>query len=126
MPNVPHDLKYTRTHEWVRETDDHLIVGITDYAQAELGDVVFVELPPEGRVLQLGEPFGTIESVKAVSELYAPIAGEVIETNKALGAQPELVNSSPYDTGWLIKIKPTHEDLGYLLDADTYQQLIES
>lgn len=105
MSNVPADLKYTKSHEWVRLEGDIATIGITDFAQSELGDVVFVELPNVGRSLQAGETFGSVESVKTVSDVYAPIAGEVIEANAALGSQSELINSDPFGKGFMIKLK---------------------
>ena len=116
----PEDLKYTRDHEWVRRDGDHADVGITDYAQEQLGDVVFVELPEVGRALAQGEVFGTIESVKAVSELFSPVSGEVVAVNEAVSSAPETVNSDPHAT-WLIRLKvadPTEFDA--LLDAAAY------
>ncbi len=116
----PADLKYTRDHEWVRVDGDQATVGITDYAQAQLGDVVYVELPDVGRTLTQGEVFGTIESVKAVSELFAPVAGEVVAVNDAVGSAPEQVNSAPHET-WLIRVRPSEPaDLEALLDAGAY------
>ena len=117
----PADLKYTKDHEWIRVTGDTADVGITDYAQQQLGDVVFVELPQVGRVLTQGEVFGTIESVKAVSELFSPVAGEVVAVNDALTSAPEQVNSEPH-TAWIIRVKPSQPaDLDALLDASAYQ-----
>jgi glycine cleavage system H protein len=119
----PTDLKYTKDHEWVRVTGDEAAVGITDFAQKQLGDVVFVELPDVGRTLTQGEVFGTIESVKAVSELFSPIAGEVIAVNGDLGAHPDSVNAQPHDA-WMIKIRPSNAaDLDGLLDAAKYEDL---
>jgi len=121
----PTDLKYTKDHEWVRATGDEAVVGITDFAQKQLGDVVFVELPEVGRVLSQGEVFGTIESVKAVSELFAPIAGEVVAVNGDLGAHPEAVNQQPHDA-WMIKVKPSNtSELDGLLDAAQYESLTQ-
>lgn len=121
----PTDLKYTKDHEWVRATGDEAVVGITDFAQKQLGDVVFVELPEVGRVLSQGEVFGTIESVKAVSELFAPIAGEVVAVNGDLGAHPEAVNQQPHDA-WMIKVKPANtSELDGLLDAAQYESLTQ-
>ena len=118
----PADLKYTRDHEWIRVDGDTADVGITDYAQQQLGDVVFVELPQVGRVLTQGEVFGTIESVKAVSELFSPVAGEVVAVNDALTSAPEQVNSEPH-AAWVIKVKPASAaELDALLDAAAYQQ----
>ncbi|BCS33315.1 glycine cleavage system H protein [Luteitalea sp. TBR-22] len=118
----PADLKYTKDHEWIRATADTADVGITDYAQQQLGDVVFVELPQVGRVLAQGEVFGTIESVKAVSELFSPVAGEVVAVNDALTSAPEQVNSDPHGA-WIIRVRPSNpSDLDSLLDAAAYTQ----
>ncbi|WP_396626656.1 glycine cleavage system protein GcvH [Luteitalea sp.] len=118
----PADLKYTKDHEWIRTSADTADVGITDYAQQQLGDVVFVELPQVGRVLAQGEVFGTIESVKAVSELFSPVAGEIVAVNDALTSAPEQVNSDPH-AAWIIRVRPTTPaDLDSLLDADAYTQ----
>ncbi|MEX2271888.1 MAG: glycine cleavage system protein GcvH [Vicinamibacterales bacterium] len=120
----PSDLKYTNEHEWVRLEDGSATVGITDYAQKQLGDVVFVELPAVGTAVKQGEVFGTIESVKAVSELYAPLTGEVSEVNGDLTNHPEAVNSKPHET-WMIKIKLSDEgETASLLDADAYNKLV--
>lgn len=119
--SVPSELKYTASHEWVKIEGDTATIGITDHAQSELGDVVFVDLPTPGRVVQKEESFGTVESVKTVSDIYAPISGEVLEVNPALGGQSELVNSDPYGDGWLVKLKITSEtELSELLDAAGY------
>jgi glycine cleavage system H protein len=119
--NAPSDIKYTKTHEWVRAEGDVATVGITDHAQSELGDIVFVELPEVGRVLSQGDTFGTVESVKTVSDVYSPVSGEVVETNPALGAQSELVNTDPYGGGWMVKLKLSDPgQLGGLLGADAY------
>lgn len=121
----PTDLKYTKEHEWVRVTGDEATVGITDFAQKQLGDVVFVELPDVGRVLTQGEVFGTIESVKAVSELFSPLAGTVLAVNGDLGTHPESVNSQPHDA-WMIKIKVADAgELANLLDAAKYDALTQ-
>ena len=120
----PADLKYTKDHEWVRTDGSDAVVGITDYAQAQLGDVVFVELPAVGRAIKQGEVFGTIESVKAVSELYAPVSGEVVAVNDALSTSPESVNKDPHGA-WIIKVKPSNAgELGSLLDATAYGALV--
>ena len=103
--NVPADLRYTKSHEWARIEGDTATVGITDHAQSELGDIVFVELPEVGRALSAGQMFGTVESVKTVSDIYAPLGGEVVATNGTLGAQSELVNTDPYGGGWMVKVK---------------------
>lgn len=123
--NVPSDLKYTKSHEWVKLEGNTATIGITDYAQSELGDVVFVELPASGRALQPEETFGSVESVKTVSDVYAPIGGRVVETNAALGAQSELINTDPYGNGWLVKLEVNDPaDVEGLMDAATYQQSI--
>ncbi len=121
--NVPEELSYTKTHEWVRREDELATVGITDNAQDELGDVVFVELPEEGASFDAGEPFGTIESVKAVSDLYAPVGGEVVEVNQTLNDSPERVNEDPYGGGWMIRLRVSAE--GELLSAEEYQKILE-
>lgn len=121
MSNIPADLKYTKTHEWVRLEGDVATIGITDFAQSELGDVVFVELPNAGRSLAVGDSFGSVESVKTVSDVYAPIAGEVVESNEALGAQSELINSDPYGKGYMIKIRVNSADVDGLMSADEYK-----
>ena len=121
----PEKLRYTKDHEWFRLDADIGVVGITDFAQGELGDVVFVELPPVGKQVEQGETFGTIEAVKAVSDLYAPVSGEVIEVNVALEKQSELVNKEPYDGGWMIKIRIKNKsELSNLLDVNKYRELI--
>jgi len=120
----PADRKYTRDHEWVRVADGEAAVGITDFAQRQLGDVVFVELPEVGRVVRQGEVFGTIESVKAVSELFAPLSGEVLAVNADLGTHPEQVNAAAHDA-WMIRLKPSAEsEASALLDAESYGQLV--
>ena len=121
----PAGLKYTKDHEWIKVDGDRGTVGITDYAQQQLGDVVFVELPEKGAVLKAGQSFGTIESVKAVSELYAPISGEVIDVNAALKQKPEAVNTDPHGS-WMIVIKVSNTgELSGLLDAAQYQDLVK-
>jgi glycine cleavage system H protein len=122
----PEDRKYTREHEWVRLEGEVAVVGITYYAQSELGDVVFVDLPEKGKVLVAGEELGTIESVKAVSEIYAPVSGEVAEVNETLRDQPEKVNGDPYGEGWLIKVRVgSPRDLEELLTATAYKSHVE-
>jgi glycine cleavage system H protein len=121
--SVPGDLQYTRTHEWVRHEGDSATVGITDHAQDELGDVVFVELPEEGATFGAGDAFGTIESVKAVSDLYAPVGGEVVEVNSALEDAPEKVNEDPYGDGWIMRLRVSSE--GDLLSAEEYEKVLE-
>ena len=121
----PTDLRYTRDHEWVRVDGEEATVGITQYAAAQLGDIVFVELPDTGRDLELAKPFGVVESVKAVSDLFAPVTGNVSSTNDALAAQPELVNSDPYGAGWMIKVKVADlTQLDDLLDGEAYDDLV--
>lgn len=122
---APDDLKYSKEHEWVRAGGDTGVIGITDYAQSELGDVVYVELPEIGRELGKGDAFGTIEAVKAVSELYCPVSGTVLETNDKLESDPALVNQVPYGDGWMIKIKLSKPDeLSELMEADGYKEMI--
>ena len=123
---VPGDRRYTREHEWALVEDDLVVVGITDFAQHELGDVVYVELPGVGSHVTAMAEFGVVESVKAASDLFSPVGGEVVEVNEALVVHPELVNESPYDAGWMMKVGA--DDLGELdglLDAEDYRQLIE-
>ncbi len=122
---IPADLKYAKSHEWVRIDGDIATIGISEFAQEQLGDLTFVELPAVGDTFEQGAEFGSVESVKAASELYAPIGGEVVEINEELEDAPEKVNESPYDEGWLIKLKISGEPEG-LLDADAYKALIES
>ncbi|MBI3014693.1 MAG: glycine cleavage system protein GcvH [Candidatus Tectomicrobia bacterium] len=124
--DLPEDLKYTREHEWARREGNRITVGITDYAQKELGDVVYVDLPPLGRTVSQGESFGVVESVKTVSDLYAPVGGKVVAGNEELVQKPELVNSSPYGEGWMIVIELSQaEELDNLLDARAYRALVE-
>ncbi len=123
--NLPQDLKYTKEHEWIKIDGTTGTVGITDHAQGELGDVVFVELPAAGKAVKQGESFGTIEAVKAVSDLYAPVTGTIKEVNGALNANPELVNKEPYGAGWMVKITLSNPDeVKGLLDAAGYQAMI--
>ena len=121
--SVPGELQYTKSHEWIRLEDDIATVGITDHAQDELGDVVFIELPEQGASLGAGDSFGTVESVKAVSDLYAPVGGEVIEVNEALNDAPEKINEDPYGNGWMIRISVS--DKADLLSAEEYEKLLE-
>jgi glycine cleavage system H protein len=121
--NVPQDLQYTRSHEWVRTEDDTATVGISDHAQDELGDVVFVELPDEGATFDAGESFGTVESVKAVSDVYAPVGGEVVEVNSSLEDAPEKINDDPYGEGWLVKLRISGE--ADLLSPEEYEKVVE-
>ena len=123
---TPEDSRYAKSHEYVHVESDVGTVGITDYAQKELGDVVFVELPQVGTQLEQGDELGSIESVKAVSELFAPVSGEVVEVNEALTEKPELVNTDPYGDGWMVRIKlATPEEVGELMDAEEYEEYIE-
>ncbi len=124
---LPENLKYTKDHEWIRVDGDTALVGVTDYAQGELGDIVFIEIETLGEVLTQGDIFGSIEAVKTVSDLYMPAGGEVIEVNEELGDSPELVNTDPFGKGWLIKIKLSNTaDLDTLLSASQYAELIEA
>ena len=123
--NFPETLRYTKDHEWVRIEGDVAVVGITDFAQKELGDIVYVEVETIGKSLHAAEVFGTVEAVKTVSDLFMPIAGSIIELNPALNGQPELVNTDPYGEGWMIKLKPANKsDLDSLLSAADYNKLV--
>ena len=123
--HVPAELKYTKEHEWIRVEGEEAVVGITDYAQSQLGDIVFVECETVGDALEAGETFGTVEAVKTVSDLYLPVAGEVLEFNEELEGEPELVNKDPYGKGWIVKIKISDEtELDGLLNADAYKAII--
>lgn len=125
MSNVPADLKYAKSHEWLKvAADGTALVGITDYAQNSLGDITFVQLPKVGAVLKAGETFGVVESVKAASDVYAPVAGEVLEVNKTLDSTPEKVNSAPYTEAWMLKLKLANPaDAAALLSAEDYVKL---
>ncbi|ADH98661.1 glycine cleavage system protein GcvH [Salisediminibacterium selenitireducens] len=123
--SLPKDLKYSAEHEWVKQEDGKVRIGITDHAQSELGDIVFVELPEVGDEIEVEEPFGSVESVKTVSELYAPVTGKVVEVNEDLEDSPEFVNESPYEKAWMIVVEPSDEgELSQLMDADAYDKLI--
>lgn len=123
----PSEYLYSREHEWVRVDDDVCVLGITEFAQAELGEVVFVELPEIGQVFDSGDELGTIESVKAVAEVYTPVAGEVIEVNEAVTDDPELLNEDPHGEGWLIKIRfSSASDLKELMNAEKYEEYVKS
>jgi len=123
--NVPENLKYTAEHEWIRVEGEEIVVGVTDFAQGELGDVVFIEIETEGETLSKGDTFGTIEAVKTVSDLYMPVDGEVVEANPALEDGPEMVNSEPYEGGWMIRIKMSDpSQLDDLISAEQYRKLI--
>lgn len=120
--NVPAELLYTKSHEWIRIEGGEATIGITDHAQSELGDIVYLDLPEGGRALQIGETLGSVESVKTVSDIYSPLNGVVLEANVAAKAAPELVNSDPYGQGWLIKVRLEGDVMGELLDAAAYEQ----
>lgn len=123
--NIPSNLYYTKEHEWIRVEGNEAFVGITDYAQSELGEIVFVDINTEGETLAQGDVFGSVEAVKTVSDLNMPVTGEVLEINGAINDQPELVNNDPYGEGWMIKISVTNtDDLNNLLDAAGYQAFI--
>lgn len=122
---TPKDFRFSKEHEWVKVEGDKVRVGISDFAQSELGDIVFVELPEVGKKLQVNEPFGSVESVKTVSELYAPISGTIVEVNEQLTDSPELVNESPYEQAWMVVIEPKDlSELETLMSADEYDQMI--
>jgi glycine cleavage system H protein len=124
--NAPENLKYSKTHEWIKETEDGVVIGITDHAQSELGDIVYLELSETGRMLSADDIFGTVESVKAVSELYSPVSGEVIAANTTIADTTDVLNTDPYGEGWLIKVRMSKpEELNELLSATEYAQLIE-
>lgn len=123
--NIPVELKYTKDHEWIRIEGDIATIGITDFAQSELGDIVFVEVETEGETIEKEEVFGSVEAVKTVSDLFMPINGEILEFNKALEDAPEVVNQDPYNEGWMIKVKIADmSDVGDLLSSDQYQELV--
>ena len=122
---VPAGLSYTKEHEWVRRDDELAVVGITEHAQEQLGDVVFVDLPEVGDSLEVGSVFGTVESVKAVSDLFAPINGEVVEVNGALEDAPDTVNADPYGGGWMIKVKPAADEGAELMSATDYDAIVD-
>lgn len=121
----PSNLRYTKDHEWIRLDGDIATVGITDFAQGELGDIVFVDIPTEGETLAAEEVFGSVEAVKTVSDLYLPVAGEIVEVNADIDGQPDLVNSDPYGAGWMVRIKVASvSDVDALLDVDAYRSLV--
>lgn len=123
--STPKDLKYSEEHEWVKTEGENARIGITHFAQSELGDIVFVELPQVGDDIKAGDPFGSVESVKTVSELYAPISGKVVEVNSELEDSPEFVNESPYENAWMIVVEPSDaSEIDGLLTADQYEELI--
>ena len=124
--SLPEDLLYSEEHEWIKKEGDQVRIGITDFAQSELGDIVFVELPEVGDEIEVDEPFGSVESVKTVSELYAPISGKVVEINEELEDNPEYVNESPYEEAWMVVVEPADEsELDNLLSAEQYGAVID-
>ena len=125
--NIPDNLKYTSDHEWVKVDGNEALIGITEFAQKELGDIVFIEVETEGETLAKGDAFGTIEAVKTVSDMFMPVNGEVLEFNEELESNPEIVNKDPYGEGWIVKIKIADmAEINDLLDADTYKEQIEA
>lgn len=123
--NYPEDLLYAASHEWVRVEGDEAVIGISDFAQDQLGDITFVDLPALGAILEVGQEMGSVESVKAASEIYAPVSGEVIEINPDLDASPEIINESPYDGGWMIRVKLASSPSG-LMNAEEYEEHAQS
>lgn len=127
MADNPKDLRYTKEHEWARRTGATVVVGVTAHAQEALGDVVYVDLPKVGAAVTAGASFGTVESTKAVSELYAPVSGKVVKVNQTLSDQPQLINQDPYGKGWICEVEPSQPgELDTLLDADAYTKLVAS
>lgn len=125
--SLPKEYRYSKEHEWVKVEGDKVRIGITEFAQDELGDIVFVELPEVGDELELDEPFGSVESVKTVSELYAPVSGKIVEINEELEDSPELVNESPFEKAWMVVVELSDESqLDDLMDADAYQEMTDS
>lgn len=123
--NIPTDLQYTKDHEWIRREDDLAVLGITDFAQGELGDIIFVEFPDVGATFKQGEVFGTVEAVKTVADLFMPVAGEVVEVNSGLEGNPEQVNSDPYGLGWMVKVRiADSSQLDDLMGASEYKELV--
>jgi len=126
MPEIPDSLRYTPEHEWFELQDDIGVIGITDYAQGELGDIVFVELPAVGDALELGKPFGTVEAVKTVEDLYAPVSGEVVAVNEALTEDAAQINGDPYGEGWMIKVRLSDpQAVPEMMSAEAYRKMIE-
>jgi glycine cleavage system H protein len=126
MVEIPKDMRYSKTHEWARTEKDLVRVGITDFAQTELSDIVFVELPKPGQEVTAGKEMGVVESVKSATDLYAPVSGTVVEVNDKLSKSPELINKSPHKDGWIVAIKPkSHKEMDALLDAAAYEKLIK-
>jgi glycine cleavage system H protein len=125
VSEIPEDLRYTTEHEWARAEGGRVVVGITDYAQDQLGDVVFVSLPEAGTIVTAGKPLGEVESTKSVSDIYSPVTGTVLERNGDLDGTPELINEDPYGRGWMVVLEPEEEGLDDLLDAAAYRQQVE-
>ena len=123
--NIPNDLLYTKNHEWIRILDDVATIGVTDYAQGELGDIIFIEFPNKGVKYLSGDPVGTIEAVKTVADIYAPIDGEILEVNVELEDEPDMINKDPYEMGWIIKLCKISKDVSDLLKASEYKDLIQ-
>ncbi len=123
--NVPNDLLYTKDHEWIRIVDDVATIGVTDYAQGELGDIIFIEFPDKGIKYQSGDPVGTIEAVKTVADIYAPIDGQILDVNVELEDGPDMINKDPYEKGWIIKLCKISKDVSGLLKASDYKGLIQ-
>ena len=123
--NVPDDLLYTKDHEWIRIADDIATIGVTDFAQGELGDIIFIEFPNKGIKYQSGDPIGTIEAVKTVADIYSPVDGQILEVNVELEVEPEMINKDPYDKGWIIKLCKIPKDFSDLLKASEYKDLIQ-
>ena len=123
--NIPDDLLYTKDHEWIRIVDDVATIGVTDYAQGELGDIIFIEFPNKGVKYQSGDPVGTIEAVKTVADIYAPIDGQILEVNIELEDEPDMINKDPYEKGWIIKLCKITKDVSNLLTATDYKNLIQ-
>ena len=123
--NVPDDLLYTKDHEWIRIVGDIATIGVTDYAQGELGDIIFIEFPKTGIIYQSGDPVGTIEAVKTVADIYAPIDGEILEVNLQIEDEPDIINKDPYNKGWIIKLCKISKDVSGLLKASDYKGLIQ-
>ena len=127
MVNIPEGLKYTEEHEWMRLGEGYVEIGITDFAQDALGEIVFVELPSEGDEVTIGDSFGGVESTKSVSDLYSPVSGEVIEINEMLLTSPETINEDPYGEGWIIKVRPDDlDELDQLMNAEAYSEFVEN
>ena len=122
---IPDDLLYTKDHEWIRIVDDIATIGVTDYAQGELGDIIFIEFPNKGVKFNAGDPIGTIEAVKTVADIYSPVDGEILEFNLALENQPESINNDPYEKGWIFKLCKIHKDSSNLLTAAEYKNMIK-